>query len=98
MKIINNKKEAFEELKRISTRTNSDNNNKINTIVEEILQEVKFSGDVAVEKYTKKFDGFDPDPMQVSADQIKNAWDEIDNNLKRSLEAVSYTHLRAHET
>jgi len=40
MKIINNKKEAVEELKRISTRTSSDNNNKINTIVEEILQEV----------------------------------------------------------
>ena len=85
MKIINNKKEAIEELKRISTRTSSDNNNKINTIVEEILQEVKFYGDIAVQKYTKKFDGFAPDPMQVSADLIKNAWDEIDNNLKHSL-------------
>ena len=85
MKIINNKKEAVEELKRISTRTSSDNNNKINTIVEEILQEVKNSGDIAVEKYTKKFDGFDPNPMQVSSDQIKNAWDEIDINLKQSL-------------
>jgi len=85
MKIINNKKEAIEELKRITTRTNSENNNKINAIVEEILQEVKNSGDIAVEKYTKKFDGFDPNPMQVSADQIKNAWDEIDNNLKHSL-------------
>ena len=81
MKIINKKKEAIEELKRISTRTNSENNNKINTIVEEILQEVKISGDIAVEKYTKKFDGFDPKPMQVSEDQIKNAWDKIDNNL-----------------
>ena len=85
MKIIKNKKEAIQELKRISTRTNSDNNNEINAIVEEILREVKFSGDTAVEKYTKKFDGFDPHPMQVSADQIKNAWDEIDNNLKHSL-------------
>ena len=88
MKIISNKKEAIEELKRISTRTNSEKNNKINTIVEEILKEVKFSGDTAVEKYTKKFDGFDPYPMQVSADLIKNAWDEIDNNLKRSLEVA----------
>ena len=88
MKIINNKKEAIEELKRISTRTNSENNNKINTIVEEILQDVKISGDIAVEKYTKKFDGFNPNPMQVSADQIKNAWDEIDDKLKRSLEVA----------
>ena len=85
MKIINNKKEAIEELKRISTRTNSDNNNEISAIVEEILQEVKLCGDIAVKKYTKKFDGFDPNPMQVSADQIKSAWDEIDNNLKHSL-------------
>ena len=83
MKIINNKKEAIEELKRISTRTNSEKNNKINKIVEEILQEVKTYGDIAVEKYTKKFDGFDPFPMQVNADQIKNAWDEIDDNLKK---------------
>ena len=57
MKIINKKKEAIEELKRISTLTNSENNNKINRIVEEIIQEVKISGDIAVEKYTKKFDG-----------------------------------------
>ena len=97
MKIINNKKEAIKELKRISTRTNSENNHKINTIVGEILQEVKSSGDIAVEKYTKKFDGFDPDPMQVSADQIKNAWDEIDNNLKRSLEVAHKRIQKFHE-
>ena len=97
MKIINNKKEAIEELKRISTRTNSENNNKINTIVEEILHEVKISGDIAVEKYTKKFDGFDPDPMQVSANQIKNAWDEIDKNLKRSLEEAHKRIQQFHE-
>ena len=49
MKIINNKKEAVKELKRISNRTNSENNKKINTIVEEILHEVKTCGDTAVE-------------------------------------------------
>ena len=97
MKIINNKTEAIEELKRISTRTNSENNNKINTIVEEILQEVKIYGDIAVQKYTKKFDGFNPDPMQVSADQIKNAWDKIDNNLKRSLEVAHKRIQKFHE-
>ena len=37
MKIINNKKDAIQELKRISNRTNSENNNKINEVVEEIL-------------------------------------------------------------
>ena len=86
MKIISNKKEAIDELKRISNRTNSENNNKINAVVEGILQEVKNYGDIAVEKYTKKFDGFNPNPMQVSAEDLKDAWDEIDSNLKRSLE------------
>ena len=87
MKIIKNKKEAIQELKRISNRTNSENN-KINAIVEEILKEVKTYGDIAVEKYTKKFDGFNPNPMRVRENDLKNAWDEIDNNLKRSLEVA----------
>ena len=97
MKIINNKKEAIRELKRISTRTNSENNHKINKIVEKILKEVKISGDIAVEKYTKKFDGFDPHPMKVSKDQIKNAWDEIDDNLKLSLEVAHKRIQKFHE-
>ena len=54
MKIINNKKEAIEELKRISGRTNSENNNKIISIVEEILKEVKSSGDIGSRKDTQK--------------------------------------------
>ena len=53
MKIIKNKTDAIQELNRISTRTNSENNNKINAIVEKILQEVKQYGDEAVESYTK---------------------------------------------
>ena len=88
MKIINNKKDAIKELTRISSRTNSENNNKINAIVEEILLKVKNQGDEAVENYTKKFDGFNPDPMQVSEDKLVDAWDKIDSNLKRSLETA----------
>ena len=97
MKIINNKKEAIQELKRISTRTNSENNNKVTEIVEEILKEVKNHGDIAVEKYTKKFDGFNPDPMQVSTNELRDAWDEIDSNLKRSLEVAHKRIKKFHE-
>ena len=97
MKIINNKKEAIQELKRIATRTNSENNNNINSIVEEILQEVKNYGDIAVEKYTRKFDGFNPNPMQISADELKDSWNEIDGNLKRSLEVASKRIKKFHE-
>ncbi len=97
MKIINNKKDAFQELKRISTRTNSETNNEISAIVEEILLEVKNYGDIAVEKYTKKFDGFNPSPMQVKEDQLKDAWDEIDSNLKQSLEVAHKRIKKFHE-
>ena len=64
MKIINNKNEVIQELKRISSRTSSENNNKINAIVKEILSEVKPM--VTVEKYTSEFDGFNPSPMKVA--------------------------------
>ena len=86
MKIINNKNEAIRELNRIAERTTSESNYKINLIVEKILGEVKSEGDKAVEKYTKKFDGFNPNPMQVSNKALKEAWEKTDNNLKRSLE------------
>jgi len=97
MKILSNKKDAIQELKRISARTNSDKNNKINAIVEEILQEVKNYGDKAVEKYTQKFDGFNPDPMQISADELKDAWDKIDDNLKCSLDVAHKRIRKFHE-
>jgi histidinol dehydrogenase len=97
MKIINNKEYAIQELKRIANRTNSENNYKINAIVEEILQEVKNYGDIAVEKYTRKFDGFNPDPMQVSKEELKDAWNEIDSNLKSSLELAYNRVKKFHE-
>ena len=97
MKIINNKKEAIEELKRISNRTSSENNNKINAIVEEILSEVKTHGDQAVEKYTREFDGFNPSPMKVGTNDLKEAWNEIDNNLKQSLEIAHKRIKKFHE-
>ena len=74
-------------MQRISTRTNSENNNKVNKIVEEILQEVKDYGDFAVEKYTKKFDGFNPS-YDCKCSDLKDAWDELDSNLKSSLNLV----------
>ena len=60
MNIIDNKQEAIQELERISERTTSESNNKVNLTVEEILDAVKKDGDAAVEKYTIKFDGYNP--------------------------------------
>ena len=97
MKIINNKQKAMKELRRISQRTTLGNNKKINSIVEDILQEVKFNGDKAVEKYTKKFDGFLPKPMEVSSKDLKDAWNETDHHLKKSLEIAHQRIKQFHE-
>ena len=97
MKIVNNKKEALQELQRISNRTNLENNTKINLIVEEILRDVKTNGDIAIEKYTKKFDGFNPKPMQIRANDLKAAWNEIDSNLKCALKVAHKRIKRFHE-
>ena len=88
MKIISHKQKAIVELRRISNRTTSENNSKINSIVEDILEEVKTQGDAAVEKYTKKFDGFNPKPMIISTEDLKKAWDETDKNLQTSLKSA----------
>ncbi len=93
MKIINNKEKAFQELRRISQRTTSGNNRKITSIVEDILYEVKVYGDKSVEKYTKKFDGFNPKPMRVSNKDLKKAWEETDHQLKKSLE-IAYQRIK----
>ena len=97
MQIINNKRKVIEELSRISARTTSNDNKKVNSIVENILQEVKNNGDQAVQKYTKKFDGFNPDPMQVSPKHLKDAWDETEIDLKHSLKKAYERIYKFHE-
>ena len=97
MKIISDKQEALNELKRISARTTSDNNNKIHKVVETILNEVKNHGDIAVENYTKKFDGYNPDPMQISSQDLKDAWNKTSSTLKNSLEIAHERIKKFHE-
>ena len=97
MKIISDKQEALNELKRISARTTSDNNNKIHKVVETILNEVKNHGDLAVENYTKKFDGYNPDPMQISSQDLKDAWNKTSSTLKNSLEIAHERIKKFHE-
>ena len=97
MEIIKNKQKIIQEMKRISQRTSSGQHKKIDLIVERILQDVKVNGDKAVEKYTKQFDGFCPNPMQISNLELKNAWDNIDDNLKKSLENAHQRIKKFHE-
>lgn len=59
---------------------------------EEIAKEVKNSGDKAIKKYTKQFDGEDLEAFLISPDEIKNAYSKVDketiNAIKKSIQNV----------
>lgn len=60
--------------------------------VEEIAKEVKNQGDEAIRKYTKQFDGEDLEAFLISASEIKNAYEKVDEEtikaIKKSIENV----------
>ena len=73
---------AIAELERITNRISGDLQTNSIDIVEEILSEVSKKGDEAVKAYTKKFDGFFPDPIEIPRNQISDAWENTPKELK----------------
>ena len=96
MKIIDNKIQTIEQLKKIAERTNIENNDVINTTVNNILEDIKENGDIAVKKYTLKFDGFNPEPMRLKSEEIEKAWhstsSELQNALKNAKKRIEKFH------
>ena len=58
---------------------------EINKSVKEILQNVKQNGDKALFEYTAKFDGVELEKLQVSQEEIEDAYNEIDGELRSAL-------------
>ena len=63
--------------------------NEILSIVSDILKDVKENKDEAVKRYTAKFDKAELDDLQVSKDEIKEAYDNLDKNLIEALKRAS---------
>ena len=65
--------------------------------VTEILGDVKNNGDDAVIRYTQKFDGFKPQPLQVSNDEMDLAYKAVPsdfiNILQKSRENIERFHI-----
>lgn len=62
---------------------------KIETAVEQIsglISDVASRGDEALIELTKRFDGFDPSPIRVSADELESALDGLSDKLRKALE------------
>ncbi|MEP7233065.1 MAG: histidinol dehydrogenase [Ginsengibacter sp.] len=57
----------------------------IDSDVSEILRDVKENGDEALSKYSFKFDGFAPENLLVSTEEIEEAANNIEPGLKKAI-------------
>ena len=80
----------YEEIDLAETikRSEQDVNNVLDT-VSDILNNVKDNGDDAVKSYTEKFDGVLVDELKVSEDEIKEAYDTLDDSLLSALKQAA---------
>ena len=80
----------YEEIDLAETikRSEQDVNNVLDT-VSDILNNVKDNGDDAVKSYTEKFDGVLVDELKVSEDEIKEAYDTLDDFLLTALKQAA---------
>ncbi|WP_320663796.1 histidinol dehydrogenase [Prochlorococcus sp. MIT 1223] len=88
IKSVQNLKEASEALDKITKRTSGRAQRKAINIVESILNEVEETGDKAISKYTEKFDGFIPNPIEVDPIKLKKAWDSTPLSLQNALKTA----------
>ena len=85
MEILEYDKETVNDLIK---RSQADINEILN-IVSDILNDVKENKDEAVKRYTAKFDKAQLDDLQVSQDEIKNAYENLDKDLIEALKRAS---------
>lgn len=85
MEILKYDKETANDLIK---RSQADISEVLN-IVSDILKDVKENKDEAVKRYTSKFDKAELDDLQVSEDEIKEAYDNLDENLIEALKRAS---------
>ena len=69
-------------------RSEQDVNNVLDT-VSEILNNVKNNGDEALKAYTEKFDGVLIEDLKVNDDEIKEAYDSLDETLLTALKQAA---------
>ena len=70
------------------------NNDHLNKTVTSILNQVKKSGDKAVLKYTSIYDGIELKKIEVSQEEIENACNLVQQDLKDSIQ-IAYKNIHA---
>mgnify|MGYP002356507614 CR=1 FL=1 len=65
----------------------------------DIIDNVRKNGDEALKEYTLKFDRYDIEKngMEISREEMKKAWESLDNRLKTALENAKRNIVEFHE-
>ncbi|MDR0886391.1 MAG: histidinol dehydrogenase [Clostridiales Family XIII bacterium] len=85
IKIINaDRKTEYDALDSISNRDEGVGSD-VTTAVTEIIDAVRTRGDEAVREYTIQFDGSAPDNIVVTKEEMKEAFESIDSELRQAL-------------
>lgn len=97
LNVINFKDLNREEMEELCKR-NSDSNQKIRNIVNEIIQEVKTNGDQALISYAEKFDGIALRNIFIEKEELKNIAQSAGEEEKNAIR-IAYQNIRKfHET
>ena len=67
LRCVRDPQQAAIELKRLTQRTTTTQQKEVRERVDGILKDVRERGDAGVRDFTQRFDGFDPQPLQVPA-------------------------------
>ncbi|WP_408607218.1 histidinol dehydrogenase [Lottiidibacillus patelloidae] len=76
---------------------NVDDSNEASLVAKAIIEDVKARGDIAVNAYTKKFDGATIDDLQVSQSEIDEAMQVVSVDLKEALQEAANNIRKYHE-
>ena len=57
----------------------------VEDVVDAILADVRTRGDAALREYTRRFDGADLERFEVTAEELRAAWDRVDENFRETL-------------
>ena len=69
----------------------------VSAAVDAVLAEVKQNGDSALRAYTKRFDGMDLQQLQVTQQELDEAWDTLDAEFIKTLEMAAENIRAFHE-
>jgi len=66
------------------------NHHTLEDQVQLIIDEVAQKGDAALKAYTKKFDGYEAETVEVTPEEIRRASSEVDSALKKAIDEAQW--------